>query len=213
MTNYEGRYTDLKNRVNKHFQKLTGQDVDFFSKLKQRDLIELKTVFADINNILTFKMTIAAATWICKYFNLDKISENKIFQRVDNTKPNTKGFDVFITEPYRIIAEVKCISPVNDGGIFGAAQHDSIMDDVHKLFYGKGNISDTTKFFKFLFLIDLGGRTDQAIAQLIKKTKGTSIKANKYNDLKNDKVILLNDTMSISDLDIKKVYLKTLKVE
>jgi hypothetical protein len=213
MTHYDGRHADLKNRVNKHLQKLTGQDIDFFSKLKQSDLIELKTVLADINNVLTFKMTIAAATWICKYFNLDKIIESEILQTVDNTKPNTKGFDIHILKPYKIIAEVKCTSPVNEGGIFGVAQHDSIMNDVHKLIHGKGNLIDTTGFFKFLFLIDLGDRTDQATAQLIRETKGTTSIANKFNDLKKDKILLLTDDMSFSNLDTKKVYLRKIKVD
>ena len=49
---------------------------------------------------------------------------------------------------------MKCISPVNEGSIFGVAQHDSIMNDVEKLVNGKGNLLDTTDYFKFLFLIN-----------------------------------------------------------
>ncbi|MBS1669550.1 MAG: hypothetical protein JST58_19415 [Bacteroidetes bacterium] len=211
MAHYEGRIRDLKNRVNQHLKKLTGQEIDYFSKMKQGDLVELKTVLADINNVLTLQMTFAAAKWISKYFSIDQTVENKILQKVDNTKPNTKGFDIHITEPYRIIAEVKCISPVNDGGIFGTAQHDSIMNDFHNLFHGKGNLLDTTNYFKFLFLIDLGDRTDQAITKLIKVTKGTTPIANKFNYLKKDKIFILTDDIALDKLDSKKLYLKKIK--
>ena len=40
MKQYQGRHLDLKSRINKHLQKLTGQEeIDFFSKMKQSDLI------------------------------------------------------------------------------------------------------------------------------------------------------------------------------
>jgi hypothetical protein len=211
MKQYEGRHANLKNRVNKHLTKLTGQEIDFFSKLKQSDFIELKTALADINNVLTFNMTIAAANWICEYFKIDIISKEQIIQIADDTKPNTKGFDIHIDEP-KIIAEVKCISPVNSGDKFGAAQHDSIMNDVHKLIYGKGKLTDTTMYYKFLFLVDLGDRTDKAISQLLNVTKGTSDIANKFNPLKRDDLVLLKEDI-INKLDLGKVYIKKLKMD
>jgi len=213
MTILNGRNTLLKNRINQHLYKLTGNDIDYYSRLKQNDLIELKTVLADINNVFTFKLTISAAKWICKYFNLGKEDKIKILKNVDKASPNSKGFDIDIKEPFKIIAEVKCVSPIKNGPKFGVAQHDSIMEDIHKLIYGKGNLVDTTNFFKFLFIIDLGDRSDKAIRQLIKETKGTTPKANKYNELKSDKILLLKDNMNINDLDTKKVYLKKLKID
>jgi hypothetical protein len=208
MKQYEGRYLNLKNRINEHFSKLTGLDTDFFSKMKQADIIQLKTVFADINNVLTLKLTNEAAVWLCKYFEIDEKNKKAILTRIDAVKPNSKGFDIVIEEPYKIIAEVKCTSPVNDGGAFGAAQHDSIMDDVYKLVYGKKNFQRVDGFFKFLCLIDLGNRTDQAIQQLLRKTGGKSEKANRYNSLKEDKVFLLDNFMRPDQLDIDKVYIK-----
>jgi len=58
MTLYEGRHTDLKNRINRHLKKLTGKDFDFYDNMSQNDFIELKTVLSDIHNVLTFKTTI-----------------------------------------------------------------------------------------------------------------------------------------------------------
>ena len=53
MSLYIGRNTDLMNRLNDHLKKLTGLDKDYFSRLSQNDLLDLKTVLADINNLLT----------------------------------------------------------------------------------------------------------------------------------------------------------------
>lgn len=213
MKNYQGRQTELKNRINKHLGKLTGNDIDFFSSMEQSDLMELKTVLADINNVLTLKMTIAAANWICEYFNFDHVVKTRILENVDSAKPNSKGFDIHINEHHKILAEVKCVSPINNGEVFGVAQHDSILNDVYKLIYGKDTFTDTREFLKFLFLIDLGERTDRAIVQLIKETKGTSEIANKFNALKKEIIELLDDNSSFEELDVTKVYIKKLQVK
>ena len=213
MTNYEGRNANLKNRINKHLTKLTGNNIDFFTSMEQSDLMELKIVLADINNVLTLKMTNAAAIWLCEYFNFDKNIESKILNAVDKAKPNSKGFDIHIDEPYKILAEVKCVAPVNNGNVFGVAQHDSILNDIYKLINGKDTFGDTEKYLKFLFLIDLGEKTDKAISQLIKETKGKSAIANKFNYLKKDNIELLDDNLKFENLDFTKVYLKKLRVK
>lgn len=211
---YNGRNNDLKNRINKHLKKLTGQDVDFYSKFKQEDLIKLKTVLSDINNVLTFKTTITATNWLSDFFKIDVKTRKDILKTIDETKPNTKGFDIYISEPFRIIAEVKCISPVNNGGKFGAAQWNSILDDFHKLKNGKGTLPDTSEYYKFVFLLDLGERTDQAINHLLKVSKGTSevpLRANRH--LVKKHISLLNGTEQAEDIGFEKVYLKKIKLE
>ena len=209
MKQYEGRQKDLKKRVNNHLKKLTGQDLDFYSSLTQSDLIELKTVLADINNVLTFQTTIVAANWLCSLFKFDKATSKDILQQIDQTKPNTKGFDILIPEPFRIIAEVKCISPVNKGMKFGAAQWNSILDDFHKLKYGKGRIIDTSFYYKFLFLLDLGDRTDRAIEHLLQPSKGTSPKPLRTirHQIK-EHIDVFTETNNSENLNFDKVYLK-----
>lgn len=216
MKHYEGRHIDLKNRINKHLKKLTkqNQDFDFYSAMTQTDLIELKNVLADINNVLTFKTTISAAIWLCDFFTLDIDLKTKILETVDKTKPNTKGFDLLISEPYKIIAEVKCISPVNYGDKFGAAQWNSILDDFYKLKNGKGNLLDTSKYYKFLFLLDLGDRTDRAVTQLLKVSKGTSdkpLRANRHQI--KEHISILSDTENLNNLSFDKVYLKKILLD
>jgi hypothetical protein len=214
MTNYEGRHIDLKNKINNHLKKLTGQDSDFYSRLDQSGLIELKNVLADIHNVLTFKTTVCAANWLCKFFKLDNSTKKKVLEIVDKTKPNTKGFDIIISEPYKIIAEVKCISPVNNGEKFGAAQWNSILDDFNKLKNGKGILLDTSQYYKFLFLLDLGDRTDNAITQLLKASKGTSVKLLRANRHRiKEHISLMADKTKLLDIGFEKVYLKKIKIE
>ncbi len=214
MTNYEGRNKDLKNRINTHLTKLTGERVDFYSKMTQLDFIELKTVLADIHNVLTFKTTISAANWLNKCFKFDKKLRTEILATIDKTKPNTKGFDILISEPYKIIAEVKCISPVNNGETFGAAQWNSILDDFHKLKNGKGSLSDTSNYYKFVFLLDLGDRTDQAITKLLKTSKATSNNPLRENRHKiKEHICLLSDKDKMENLNFEKIYLKTIQLD
>jgi len=69
MKNFIGRNAELKEKVNKHFQKLTHTETDFYTALKQEDILELKTVLSDINNLLTFKLTLAAGNWLSDFFS------------------------------------------------------------------------------------------------------------------------------------------------
>jgi hypothetical protein len=213
MNLFEGRRLYLKNKLNRHLRKLTGHNIDFFSKLTQADIIELKTVLADINNFLTFQPTISAVKWIFKYFKIDAKTRREIIVKIDNTKPNSKGFDIHIPSPYNIIAEVKCTSPVNNGGKFGAAQWNSILDDVIKLRNGRNTILEISRYYKFLFLADLGDRTDQAISHLLKISRGTSNKdlRRSRHDVKKH-LYLFDSSLKLNDLKCRKIYLKTIKL-
>jgi len=135
--NYQGRLKNLKERLNKHLNILTGQEKDFFTILKQKELIELKTALSDINNILTFKATISAAKWIFNFFSINNTYKKDILKEIDKIKPNSNGYNIYISNPQKIIAEVKCIVPINGGDKYGAAQWNSILDDAIKLKKGK----------------------------------------------------------------------------
>jgi len=213
MSNYEGRHIDLKKRVNRHLSKLTGREFDYFAQMGQSDLIELKTVLADINNVLTFKMTIEAANWLCKFFKLNTKEKREILKKVDQTKPNSKGFDLHITEPYKIVAEVKCVSPVNNGTKFGSAQWNGILDDFYGLKNGKATLKDTAAYYKFLFLADLGDRTDLAIAHLLRTSKGTSEKPIRRNRHQiKEHISLLEKKQKFTSLNVDMIYLKKLRI-
>ena len=133
--------------------------------------------------------------------------------KVDVTKPNSNGFDIQLDDEKKIIAEVKCIVPINNGEKYGAAQWNSILDDAIKLQNGKRSLPDTSQYIKFLFLVDLGLRTDKAIAQLMKESKGTSeikLRADRHK-IKN-KILLLNPKDNMNNLTTEKIYLTTIKL-
>jgi hypothetical protein len=210
MTNYEGRQQDLKTKLNKHLTKLTGQEKDYYQELSQTDLAELKTVLSDINNVFTLKLTLTATEWICKNFKLDKKAKTELFKKIDAVKPNTNGFDIIIDEP-KIVAEVKCVFPSNNGDKYLAAQRNGILDDAIKLINGKKQLPDTSDFYKFLFVINVGQRTDYALNTLLKLSVGKSDNDIRKNRHKIKEIIeLLNDN-DVSKLKNDKVYLKTLQ--
>ena len=130
---------------------------------------------------------------------------------IDQQKPNTAGFDIVIEFPYKIIAEVKCLVPVNDGYEYGAMQWIGIMNDVIKLKKGTKKITNTDSYFKFIFLLNLGAKTDKAIEKLLKDSKATSNDLNRIarHEIKQWLVEYQNE--SFRKLDIKMVHLVKLK--
>lgn len=214
MNNFIGRNAELKNKFNKHLKKLTGIDSDFYSALKEDDIIELKTVLSDINNLLTFKLTLTAGNWICKYFSLSQKNRKVILDKIDSTKPNEQGFDIIIHEPIKLIAEVKCNAPVKLGSKFGAMQSKKLLEDAQKLLKGKRQLSETKEYLKFLFVIDLGDRSHKAIANVIKKTNFRKENEERLNrNIVREQIIVLNDSTKVKKLDTDKVYIKVIKLE
>lgn len=211
---YIGRHNDLKNRLNNHLKRLTGLDKDFISNFKQSDFLDLKMVLKDINNLLTLKMTISAAYWLCDFFNIDTLQKELILNKVDSTKPNTNGFDIHIIDPQKIIAEVKCILPINNGERYGDAQWYSILDDAIKLKSGKKELSDTSNYLKFLFLIDLGDRTNQAITKLLRQSRRASDRPSRSSQHKiKEQILLLNESHNYKNLSTDIIYIKSIKMD
>jgi len=211
MTNYEGRQEDLKIRLNKYLSKITGQKKDYYQDLAPADLAELKMVLSEVNNIFTLKLTLTATEWICKNFGLSQKVKTEILKKIDSVKPNTNGYDIIIDEP-KIVAEVKCVFPSNNGDKYLAAQRNGILDDAIKLINGKRPLSSTSDYFKFLFIIDVGERTDLAIDRLLKPSKGRSDKDFRKNRHKIKAQIALLNSNDFSELSTNKVYIKTLKI-
>lgn len=210
MKNYEGRLKELKTNLNKHLTKLTGLKKDYYQEITQTNLVKLKTLLSDINNIFTLKLTLSALDWICLNFKIDNILKTELLKKIDAIKPNTNGFDIIIEE-YKIVAEVKCVFPSNNGNKYLAAQRNGILDDAIKLIKGKKQISNTSDYFKFLFVINVGPRTDNAIDSLLKHSVGRTENILRNNRHKIKENIELLKSKNISELNTKVVYLKTLK--
>lgn len=210
---YQGRLKELSERLNKHLSKITGYNKDYFSNLKQEDLIELKTIVSNINNVLTLKATLSATEWICKFFGINDKYKNDIIQTIDETKSNANGYDINITTPQKIISEVKCTVPINDGNKYGSAQMSSILEDAIKLKKGKRSLPNTSEYIKLLFLLDLGKKTDEAISQMLKISTGSSDKSSsaERHKIKKD-IVILDNSFKKDDLRLNKIYIKKIKI-
>jgi len=212
MKNYEGRQQDLGRKLNNHLTKLTGQSDDYYSKLSQEDLAELKSVLSDINNVFTLRLTLTATEWLCKTFNIDEKTKSQIIKEIDSVKPNTNGFDIK-PDKQKIVAEIKCVFPSNNKDKFLAAQRNGILDDAIKLINGKKQLSDTSGYYKFLFVINVGQRTNDAVQTLLKPSTGTSDNPIRKGRHEIKKKIELLDKQTTSQLTKDKVYLKTLNFD
>ena len=122
----------LKSRLNAFMQERLGLPADdYYSKLDQRALAELKSVLSDINNIFTLKVTLAFAKWLSAKLNLEQVAQEEIKSSILRAPPNANGYDIEISKPLQIIAEVKCNVPINRGAVYGSAQRDGLARDVN----------------------------------------------------------------------------------
>lgn len=145
MVNY---YKELINNLESSFDVLDcicNGKLDV-SKMKSTDLISMKKIGSDANNILTMK---AAMSFV------EILKENEFISpevcmstTIMHTNPNANGYDVQYDVP-KIIAEVKCNIPVNSDS-FGAKQKEGIEKDIKNLFEGKGSTNKTKEIKKEL---------------------------------------------------------------
>jgi hypothetical protein len=214
MKNYRSRNDELKSKLNSHLHKMTGLKTDFYSALKHEDILDLKTVLSDINNLLTFKLTLAAGAWIGDYFSLNENEKQLILNKIDSIKPNEQGFDILIQQPIKLIAEVKCNIPVKQGSKFGAMQAKKLLEDVEKLLSGKKQLRETDSFLKFVFVIDLGKRSSDAVLDLVRIHKINKENEERLNrNVLREQMIILNKNDQPENLRYDKVYIKVLELK
>ncbi len=208
------RSSALKNKINKFLVKLTQIEKNYFDELSQDDLLALKSTLSDVNNVLTLETTHAFLEWLKQLYLFDKTDYNRIVSDVENTKPNTNGFDIEITtNKAKILTEIKCIVPINSSNKFGSAQKNAILDDALKLLNGKRHLKNTESYHKFIGLIDVGTITDNAIQDLIKPVK-TSTK-NEQQIARNkviNKIRYIDNQINIDEISSEFVYIKRIKI-
>ncbi|UUC45144.1 hypothetical protein [Flavobacterium cerinum] len=214
MEKFISRNNKFKTKLNNHLQKLTGQKADFYTALKNEDILELKAVLSDINNLLTYKLTLIAGEWIGSYFKLHQTEINHILEEIDANEPNSQGYDiVYINEFIKVIAEVKCNIPVKNGSKFGSMQSKHLIEDAQKLLNGKRQISDTSEYLKFLFIVKIGERTDNAINKLLQKTTIRVENEERLSrNITREQIMLLKNE-EYHELEKDKVYIKTLALD
>jgi HPt (histidine-containing phosphotransfer) domain-containing protein len=208
------RTNELKDKLNKLIQNFTSSDIDYFEELTQAELIDLKLALSDVNNVLTLKTTLACSEWLSSFFDLEQSEKDEIDRQVNSVKPNTNGYDIEVNGKHKIVVEIKCIVPINNGNYYGAAQRNSILDDAIKLKSGKKVISDTSEFYKIIGLIDLGEKTDRAIEKLMTPAKkirtSSAIRLKRHDVVSSLKVI--DDSMCLDDLNVENIYIKKISI-
>ena len=128
---------------------------DFYNELSTKDFFELKNLLSNINNIITLKLTIQFIAEIAGYYNFSSQTIESVVNSIQSINPNTNGFDIEISSPVKIVAEVKSNIPINNGFVFGSAQKNGILRDFSSLKNGKSKSNiDTKDYYKFFVLPD-----------------------------------------------------------
>jgi hypothetical protein len=184
-----------------------------YSLLNLSDIINLKKALSGINNIATYKVTIASLDWACKYFNISENVKQDCLKKINETSPNANGFDIIIHDKNKqILIEVKAIIPINNGKKYVAMQKASILNDAIKLLYGKKSLKDTKDYYKIITVLEIPDVTDNAIKDILKEVNSKSIDPNR---IKRNEVVskLLKIPQQIKNLSKDRVYIVPIKIE
>ena len=199
MPSHYDREDALKARLNTFFLERLGlPEGDYYSRLDQEGFGELKSILSDINNIFTVKVTLAFVEWLVMRLGVDEATRLATISEVLSTKPNSNGYDIEISDPIQVIAEVKCNVPINRGNVYGSAQRNGILKDVVSLIQGKNkSTTDPQDYLKFLVLLDKP-EIRQATCQLVDNMK----------EYKDRMVFVKPDTRIVSRENIYVVYVE-----
>lgn len=170
------RKDDLSSAFNDFWRKALNSKEDYYSKLTLKEFVHLKKAITNINNIITMLVTESFVKTLHKDGVISTPQQSEMLEQLYETHANTNGFDVeYSAGQMKIVAEVKCNIPVNENS-FGAAQENSIMDDVDHLFHSKKksdltsvDIQDYYKFMVFLDVENVRVSTQKLIRKLTKK--------------------------------------------
>jgi|GEM_PF-923385 len=150
------REESLRKRLNAFLSRsFELPDHDYYARLNTETFLGLKSVLADINNILTLRVSLAFIEWVALRLNLDAHAKLELETALLRSKPNANGFDVWLGYPIAFVAEVKCNVPINKGSVYGAQQRHGIEKDVTSLLEGKQKASmNPQSCLKFLAFLD-----------------------------------------------------------
>lgn len=181
------REEELKTRFNKAINNIVSpsvNDKDYYNTLSAEQFINLKKALSNINNIITFKTTLAFVDQLASSGLIEESAVEDIKEKINSQSANANGFDIlWDTGDFRFIAEVKCNIPVGKN-TFGSAQLEGIYRDIISLRQGKGNV-DVQQFNKFMVFLDCG-KIEAAIENLINSQPAKCY----IEDLKIDPAIL-----------------------
>ncbi len=169
------RKDDLSSAFNSFWQEALNSKEDYYSKLTLKEFVNLKKAITNINNIITMLVTESFVKTLHKDGVISTPQQSEMLEQLFETHANTNGFDVeYSAGQMKIVAEVKCNIPVNETS-FGAAQENSIMEDVDHLFHSKKKSDLTSEdiqdFYKFMVFLDVENVRVAAQKLLRKLTK------------------------------------------
>jgi len=171
MTTVYDREKELQLRLNSFIeQNLELPKDDYYSRLGLDCFLRLKSVLSDINNIFTLKVSLSFAHWITDNFRLGKEAQKLIVSQILERKPNANGYDIELSEPIKLIAEVKCNIPIKGGSVYGSAQRNGIAKDINALINGKSKSSispdNYLKFIVFLHKPEIREATEHFVKNM-----------------------------------------------
>ncbi len=205
----------LKEKFNFLWGKILKNETDYFNKLSNQDLLNLKYTLANINNIITLKVTYLMAEWLFLHFNIDDVIKEKVLNEIEQTKPNANGYDIRI--PFNgkfILAEIKTNIINNRTKSFGVNQINGILDDAHRLIHGKKkDISNTAMNYKFIGILHIEGETEKALEKVFgeRKLHKPNDERIKRNQIKAT-LEIIQDDVRWDQLSTEKVYIKKINL-
>ena len=144
-------------------------DNDFYKHLTFKTLINLKKVLSNINNLITFKTSVAFVDFLCEINKIESEIASNVIKEINKTNANTNGYDIVCKNgSFPFIAEVKCNIPCGKKGEkYGAAQIASIKTDLEGLRNGKKKTLELNlkEYFRFMVVLECDG-IDKAIEGL-----------------------------------------------
>lgn len=144
---------NLKNQLKSFIDDLGCNGYDIVSKIKLTNLISLKKIISNVNNILTVNAAEIFVEKLKEYGFIEEEQKEAMRIQLSNTNPNAKGYDVQYDgekEEKKILAEVKCNIP--NGMHFGGNKDSKIKEDIIHLFDGKNGIN-TNDYYKFFVVM------------------------------------------------------------
>lgn len=211
------REDTLKKAFNSFWQNTLNSTEDFYSKLSVTDLIKLKLALSDINNIITLRLTLAAAKFLHTNWIINEKQKEELIKAINKVSPNANGYDIEIQEDGNyppVIAEVKAnvpcvgnktqINGITVGARYGAKQKEELKKDIDSLRNGKSKAkiqpNSNPAPLKFIFVLDFGtGAIEDFIKSLPQEYTG--------------KVVLYEPNYKLNDLDPNKVYIVPITIE
>jgi len=192
------RHAALGKEFNDYWQQALHTNENLFAQMQIEDFVGLKKAISNINNIVTLLVTERFIDFLQNNHIISDEQARQMHQDVNQTHANTNGFDVECDGPVKIVAEVKCNIPV-EATAFGAAQEESIMEDILHLTTSKSK-SNLTKeqirdYYKFMVLLDC-----EHVPECTRKIIG---KMQKWEEYKN---IIVEEYTPNTPLRIDRVY-------